>query len=330
MSGTQFLTAQRDPDGWWNDYEVRGPGQFWATAFVGASLTEVPGKDAQAAALDAWRLLARTRGPSDGWGYGPQVPGDADITSWALRLAEAVGADAEPRAAEGYDFVLRHLRADGGITSYVPEVAGPFLTRVAPRWDGWYASHPCVTAAAAGLLRLPRRPRLLTRLREIQRPEGSWAAYWWADREYSTALAAEALMADPDDRDIPAASAAGRWAAERIGPDGAVRTSWEPDGSPFATAFAVRAVLAGGAREGRPAVGRAVRWLLDSQRQDGSWKPSAWCRCPGPTDLDPDEREHWERNRRGRAALGSVVLDNAALYTTASVVAALGRATAAR
>ncbi|MGI3198967.1 hypothetical protein ACRJ4W_10810 [Streptomyces sp. GLT-R25] len=197
---------------------------------------------------------------------------------------------------------------------------------MAPRWDAWYASHVCVTSAAAGLLQLPVHERLLSRLREIQRPDGSWPAYWWPDREYPTALAAEALADGRPAGDRPEARAAARWAAARIGADGAVRTEWEPEGSAFATAFALRAVLAGELPEGRDAVRRAVSYLTDSQEKDGSWRPSAWCRVPGPMEFDPDAREHWERGRRGKAALGSVVLDTKALYTTASVVAALARA----
>ncbi|MFE9681806.1 prenyltransferase/squalene oxidase repeat-containing protein [Streptomyces sp. NPDC006285] len=322
---TEFLRTARDADGWWNDYEVRGPGQFWATAFVGASLAELPEGPGRSAAVSAWELLRQTRGPSDGWGYCPQVPGDADITSWVLRLAEALEAEDDPRADEGYRFVAAHLQEDGGISSYLPRIAAPFLERVAPRWDAWYASHPCVTTAAAGLRGLPVRERLLTRLRELQRPEGSWPAYWWPDREYPTALAAEALTAGPSDEVPPEVSRAAGWAAARIGEDGAVRTEWEPEGSAFATAFALRTVLAGRSPQGRAAAARAASHLIDAQEKDGSWRPSAWCRVPGPMEFDPDARERWERGLRGKAALGSVVLDTKALYTTASVVAALAR-----
>ncbi|MFJ9901064.1 hypothetical protein ACIQPR_47955 [Streptomyces sp. NPDC091280] len=285
-------------------------------------MSQGPGRSA---AESAWELLRQARGPSDGWGYGPQVPGDADITSWVLRLAEALGAEDDPRAEEGYRFVAAHLQEDGGISSYLPQFAAPFLDRVAPRWDAWYASHACVTTAAAGLRHLPVHERLLARLREIRRPDGSWPAYWWPDREYPTALAAEALTADSPAGDRPEARAAARWAAARIGADGAVRTEWEPEGSAFATAFALRAVLAGERPEDRDTVRRAVSYLVDSQEQEGSWRPSAWCRVPGPMEFDPDARAHWKRGQRGKAALGSVVLDMKALYTTASVVAALAR-----
>ncbi|MFB7598160.1 hypothetical protein [Streptomyces sp. NPDC056160] len=327
-AATEFLRSARDENGWWNDYEVRGPGQFWATAFVGACLAELPDGPGRAAAAGSWQLLRRSRGPSDGWGYCPRVPGDADITSWVLRLAEALGEDTGPRADEGYRFVAAHLQPDDGISSYLPQIAQPFLERVAPRWDAWYASHPCVTAAAAGLRRLPIRERLLDRLRRIQRPDGAWPAYWWPDREYPTALAVEALTADRADPPGPSARHGARWAAARIGPDGAVRTAQEPAGSAFATAFALRAAVAAAAEPTADAARRAVAYLTDSQRADGSWRPTAWCRVPGPLERDPDARQHWERGRRGKAALGSLVLDGNALYTTASVVAALARAAA--
>jgi squalene-hopene/tetraprenyl-beta-curcumene cyclase len=322
LGGVDFLVAGRDADGWWLDFEVRGPGQFWATAFVGASLAKVTDERAQEIARAAWDLLAGARGPSAGWGYGPQVPGDADITSWALRLAEAVGAGDHPRAAEGYAFVLRHVRPDGGLTSYVPAVAAGFLERVAPRWDGWYASHTCVTSAGAGLTGLPQRERLIEYLRAHRAPDGYWAAYWWADREYATALAAETLATTGAEVDLALAETAGRWAAGRIGDDGSVRTDLEPNGSAYATAFALRALLATPMWRDSEEAGRAVDWLLGAQRPDGSWSPSAWCRVPYPEQMDPNEQEHWELHGRGRLAFGTVVLDNG-LYTTAAVVAAL-------
>ncbi|MFE7122190.1 hypothetical protein ACFU99_42860, partial [Streptomyces sp. NPDC057654] len=263
-----FLVRGRQPDGWWRDFDVNGPSSSWLTAYVAAALAGCGAPGARRAAEDAWALLAADRARR-GWGYGPTAPPDADTTTWVLRLAEAVGAADEPAAEDGYAFLTAHIRPDGGVATYAHESAGEFFDRhpVPGGWDGWYAGHTCVTAAAAGLRGLARRAEVRGCLRERQRPDGSWQSYWWTEHEYATALAAGALGAEA------AESAAARaWAAARCGPDGAVRTAAAPDGSAFATALAAL-TLDGGAEPlvdgGEPAP--PVRWLLRAQSPSGGW-----------------------------------------------------------
>ena len=186
-SGLGFLAAARSPTGWWQDFRLgTGLSDAWVTAYTGRALAEVPGAAAAEMAGDAWRVLAGRHDPGGGWGYNLRVPADADTTTWALLLAERVGDTSSPRLAEARSFLAGHLLPGGGIATYTE--AAPLRTLMflpdSMSLAGWTAAHPCVSAAAANLASFA--PRLGRYLLRAQRPDGSWPAYWWADREYAT------------------------------------------------------------------------------------------------------------------------------------------------
>ncbi|MFI9202970.1 prenyltransferase/squalene oxidase repeat-containing protein [Streptomyces sp. NPDC053048] len=323
-----FLLRSRGADGWWRDFDVNGPSSTWLTAYVGAALAGCGVPRGEEAAREAWGLLAGPEAVARGWGYGPGAPPDADTTAWVLRLAEAVGGDKEPAAARGYAFLTRHVRPDGGVATYSRQDAGHFFDRhpVPGGWDGWYSSHICVTAAAAGLRALPERERLLRHLAARQRPDGSWQSYWWTDPEYATAFAYEAF-----DGAGRAAEAARAWMAGRIGPDGAVRTATAGAGSAFATALAARTLrhaTDGPTPAPGDASGRVLHRLLHTQRPSGDWPGSAWVRLPPPSMADPDAPYDWRYEGRGARVVGTMTQDRAGLFTTATALLALSGITA--
>ena len=219
------------------------------------------------------------RRESGGWGYHALLPPDADTTTWVLRLARLLQAPDAPRLAGAREFVAGLTSGSGAVATYeraaVPQLR-EFLS-MDGTYDGWCAEHTCVTAAAAML-----DPRSLGYLASAQRPDGSWTGHWWDDDEYTTARAIEALAPHPQHADAVAHGVA--WAYART------------DGSPFATALAIQAVLAG-AGSPQPA---AVESLLRAQREDGSWEPSARLRVPGPDAVDPLASPGDDPDLRGR------------------------------
>jgi hypothetical protein len=314
-----FLLARRNQAGWWLDFVHRARpagvdegvigyrSDEWITAYVGAAivgLDDPRARDAARNGLD--RLLARR--PRGGWGYNVMIPADADTTTWALRLATGLELADSARLREARAFVAGQIDAEGGVATY-PATAAPALaefTTLRGPYDGWCASHVCVTAAAASL-RLGPNP--LEFLRRAQADDGSWSAYWWHDDEYATAMAVQALSAAGDRAVVTRAV---RWAESRIGSDGAAHSLAQGGPSPFATALALTALATGGApRSG--ARERAVSWLLSQQRTDGSWEPSAQLRIPSPGQRDPVAAPHATSN----------YVDDLGVFTTATVLAAL-------
>ncbi|HJV09514.1 MAG TPA: prenyltransferase/squalene oxidase repeat-containing protein, partial [Acidimicrobiales bacterium] len=234
-----------------------------------------------------------------------------------LRLARTLDAADGDRFAAARRFVIGLTGPTGGVATYEPVAAGQLaeFLRMEGSYAGWCGTHTCVTAAAAVLDLDPRMPEFLV---QAQRPDGSWAGHWWDDDEYTTARAIEALVPDVDHAD--AVMRATAWAAARISDNGAVRSVAHGGDSPFATALALQAVVGGqrhdGARDG--AAARATQWLVANQRADGSWAPSARLRVPAPAVIDPLDSPETTLT----------YIDDDAVFTTATVLAALSAAAA--
>jgi squalene cyclase len=304
-----FLLGSQAPDGSWKDFLLpAGNSNVWVTAFVAGVLG-----DCEEARL-AWCFLQSAARDGGGWSYNVSVPGDADSTLWALRLAETLGEHESSAAREGRAFLEQHFREDGGLATYataVPIRKYIGLPPIVP-FDGWTASHTCVTAACANLS--VYRDRLRAYLLARRREDGSWPAYWWFDDEFATAEAVAAIGAD--EQSIA-------WASRRI--DSAT--------TPFALAHALR-IVARGAKNG--VADRAIARLISMQREDGSWPASARLRVPRPDMRVPDPHAEWTMwaGMNERASTESVLRitfnnyspDHYGVYTTATVLRALQEA----
>ena len=324
--GVGFLLSAESAPGWWRDFDtLAGPSDEWVSAYVATVLAAASDPRARPRAWCTWRRLRRRRWWSGGWGYNRRVPGDADSTTWGLHLAHALGAGSGWRVRRGYRFLARHVRPDGGVATYSEDGPIRHFTRVRPGFSfrGWCGTHVCVTAAAASLPGLGADGRVRAYLRRAQSGDGGWTAYWWCDRGMATALAAEALAESSAGEDTEARRRAAGWAAGRAGKDGSVGSVTHPAGSAFAAAWCLRLLLLGDDPGGHMARAASVAaWLLRSQRPDGAWPASAALRIPPPDVTDPERYEQWTLHGRGG---GSILLDGGSIFTTATVLAALGR-----
>lgn len=323
-AGVGFLLATRAADGWWTDFCLApGVSDEWVTAYVGCMLAPLPDVEVLRAAALGWNLLwSRAQRPDGSWGFNRRTPGDADSTGWALTLAAALGASNTAPARAGAAFVNSSLCADGGVATYGREepIRSFIGARPEQSLSGWCGSHVCVTAAVAGLSEF--RQACAGYLRATRQIDGSWLAYWWRDREYATALAAEALAVGRCDADLVADAAA--WGVERISSRGYAPTADQPQGSPFATAWCLRlATLGEGTPAARDAVTAACNWLLAQQQANGSWKPSARLLVPRTDDYHPETAREW---KYGGLTEGSLVFDVNSVFTTATVIRNLDKA----
>jgi hypothetical protein len=297
-----FLLAAQDANGGWRDFLLpAGLSDSWVTAYVAEALVG-SGEQREKflpAARRAWTFLHGTETEQGGWSYNPQVPGDADSTLWGLRLAVALGEEKSDLACRAVAFLDRHLRPDKGLSTYATAelIRGYTGMPAAVPFDGWTQSHACVSAAGANLARYA--DRLIPYLLAKQDRDGSWPAYFWFDREYSTGEAVSALM--------PAKSAAGAlssdiassidravvWLTRRATALAAAEGRVRPA---FALACAAKALaLVARTEESREAVARVGATLAAWQRDSGSWGPSARLRVPPPYAMVPPEEAAWTR-----------------------------------
>jgi hypothetical protein len=311
-----FLRTRRGDDGLWRDYEtLAGLSDEWVTAYVGTALGGVTDPVAVACASEAWGRLVSRRWWSAGRGYNRRVPADADSTAWFLHLAERVGRSKTLTARRAGRFLDDHLLSCGGIATY--SIAGPIrrfigVARDAP-FEGWCRDHVCVTGAAATLEHVNGSPMVRAYLRKQQKDDGHWNGYWWADPEFATSLAAEALNRNGTLTDRTAVQAAIAWAEAKVRMDNEL--------SAFSVAAVARlfALAAHEHRCGRHAVALGDE-LVSRQRRDGSWEPSARLRIPPPNVTEPELWNSWVEGGRGG---GAIVIDHAAIFTTATALRAL-------
>jgi hypothetical protein len=298
--------------GCWRDFDFYvGQSDEWVTAFTAAALAETCDHQARDIAALVWsRLQARASGTGPGFGYNGKTTHDADSTIWACRLAQNLGISSGDCLSQSLDFIRSCMRTDGGISTFPNASVVRQMVRIPAGMsvEGWIQSHICVTAAAAGLLELGGSS-VRRYLRATQSPSGAWSAYWWSDPEYATALAVDALRTSQSEEDSAAIERAGAWMASRA-----------DTGAPFPLALRVLGISRAGNRGFDAALGR----LLDLQRADGSWPPSARLRQPPPYLLDPDAWWFWDQRHKG---FGCVRVDDRSVFTTATAVWALAACT---
>lgn len=315
---TEFLLARRKPDGLWRDFDtLAGASDEWVSAYTACALGTVPDPVAFTAAEDAWRRLVAHRRWSAGRGYNRCVPADADSTVWFLRLAELVRRSTSLPARRARRFLAGHLRPGGGIATY--SIPGPIRRFIGAardtRLDGWCRDHVCVTAAAATLTEFNSYACLREYLRNHQRDDGRWDAYWWCDPEFATSIAVDALSRNSTVPDRRATAAAAAWAKRRHA------SSLGQGSSPFALASTIRLLAASGLEKTNGDMTLAlVEALATCQRPDGSWEPSARLRIPPPDVIDPETYDGWAEGGRGG---GSILVDDQAVFTTATALSGL-------
>lgn len=339
QSALSFLLQSQDNQGAWKDFLLpAGNSNVWVTAYVGDVLAVRSEEDARKAARAGWQFLEKVMTEDGGWSYNPQVPGDADSTLWGLRLAESLDMSGSDSARKAKEFLERHIRDDGGLTTYASPVPVRNYIGLPPfvSFEGWTQSHICVTAACANLDSY--RERFCQYLLQKQSDNGRWAAYWWFDDEYSTAEAVAALagkgrtaidcapeIAAPIER-------AALWALGRVDLLAAVESRFPPA---FALAHALR-ILArtNHLAKVRDSLSRGLARLIEWQKPDGSWSASARLRVPRPDSLTPDPQADWKMWAGipiGPISLESVLKhtfnnyspDHFGVYTTATILKAL-------
>ncbi|WP_126245617.1 prenyltransferase/squalene oxidase repeat-containing protein [Chitinophaga rhizosphaerae] len=303
--GISYLLSSQQQSGWWKDFLLEpGAADEWVTAYVGCHLARLERQETLAPLRHAWKILQTRYREGAGWGFNAAAPADADSTVWAWHFAQAAGFSAQ-FPAPGLSLMDDYTNENGGVVTY--SLNGPIgrnsREQGASPFNGWQIPHCCVTAAYA----LSGNPAATGFLLSQQNNAGYWYGYWWKGPEYATALATEALFLQNAETNEAAIGKAVHWAMENSATALAA-------GNPncFKIALYLKILLCARHNPHQIRAAELVNHLLETQRSQGSWPPSAELRSPDTNDVTH------ETNEKVR-----VVKDDSGIFSTATILDAL-------
>ncbi|HLG19825.1 MAG TPA: squalene--hopene cyclase [Bdellovibrionota bacterium] len=247
-----------------------------------------------------WKHKARPGRPG-GWPFEHHNAHYPDIDDTALAILALLPAEEEKGRSEithsidrGVEWLIAMQGSDGGWGAFDRDNNRHFLNQIpfADLKSLLDPSTPDVTGhviealAAAGYhRRLEPIRHGFEFLRKTQESDGSWFGRWGVNYVYGTAAALSGLWVAGEDMNADYVKKAGDWLAAVQNPDGGFGESVESyeKGSYVAlgrstasqTAWGLIGLLACECK--RPeAIERAARWLMQVQKNDGSWDEPEW------------------------------------------------------
>jgi squalene-hopene/tetraprenyl-beta-curcumene cyclase len=276
-----------------------------ALAVIGLSDAGMPPDHPSMVRAGTWLIGEEIRVPGDwtvrrpdlapgGWAFEfandhyPDIDDTAEVIMALRRVSVPQSERHEAAVQRGIRWTVGMQSSDGGWAAFDADNTRT-LCRQLPFCDfGEVIDPPSadVTAHVVEMLgregwgHAPAVRRGLAWLSRRQERDGSWFGRWGANHVYGTgAVIAGAAAAGVPPRD-PKIQAAVRWLERHQNPDGGwgedLRSyrdpSWIGRGASTAsqTAWALMGLLAAGRHRSEP-VHRAIGWLAETQREDGSW-----------------------------------------------------------
>ncbi|MFE7313293.1 squalene--hopene cyclase [Streptomyces sp. NPDC057555] len=280
----------------------------WDTCLAAIALADagVPADHPQLLKATDWMLgeqidrpgdwsVRRPQLPSGGWAFefhNDNYPDIDDTAEVVLALRRVRHPDPQ-RVREAIDRAVRWNAGmqskDGGWAAFDADNTSPFPNRLPfcdfgevidpPSAD--VTAHVVEMFAEVGQADDPRARRGVAWLLREQEPSGAWFGRWGTNYVYGTGSVLPALTAAGIPVSHPAVRRAVDWLERVQNDDGGWgedqrsyqdKKQWAGRGASTAsqTAWALMALLAAGERDGE-AVRRGVRWLVETQRPDGSW-----------------------------------------------------------
>ncbi|MBE7466161.1 MAG: squalene--hopene cyclase [Planctomycetes bacterium] len=287
-NATRFLAATQRADGGW---PVEVHLATWNTtraidALHGAGLLEEALDASERVKTRDWLLACQKKSPHPytgtapgGWGWNAldgAVP-DADDTAGALLALRALGVPAQaPQLQAGLRWLLTLQNRDGGIPTFCRGWQRLPFDQSAPD----LTAHALRAMQALETAEHPAYAKAWRCLERVQRPDGSFAPLWFgceaaSDELNATYGTAQVLLACAHEKaPMPLRDRALAWLRSIQHEDGAFGGTSGAPGSAEETGLALRAMAAHQDGRADPACSRAARWLIEHQREDGSWDPS--------------------------------------------------------
>ncbi|MEU6386748.1 squalene--hopene cyclase [Streptomyces bauhiniae] len=280
----------------------------WDTCLAVIALADagVPADHPKLLKAADWMLAEEIRRPGDwsvkrpelppgGWAFEfhndnyPDIDDTAEVALALRRVSHPVPDRVDGAIARAVRWNFGMQSKNGAWGAFDVDNTSPFPNRLPfcdfgevidpPSAD--VTAHVVEMMAAEGLAHDPRTRRGITWLLAEQEADGSWFGRWGVNYVYGTGSVVPALTAAGLPTSHPAIRRATHWLQQAQNDDGGwgedlrsykYAREWSGRGASTAsqTAWALMALLAAGERDSE-AVERGVRWLTDTQRDDGSW-----------------------------------------------------------
>ncbi len=273
-----------------------------------------------------WQVKNKAGEPG-GWAFEfendiyPDTDDAAEILIAIKRVKMLLKGEDQKRALDrGFRWLVSMQSKNGGWGSFDVDNTKRFVTQI-PFCDfGEVIDPPSVDVTAHiieffGMTGYDRRfasiARALEYIKGEQEEDGSWFGRWGVNYIYGTGAALPALQAVGEDMSQGYIRKAVKWLLEHQNPDGGWGESCDSYANPnlkgkgpstaSQTAWALIGLLATG-EEGNPAVQRGIDYLIETQREGGSWDEPHFTGTGFPRDFLINY--HMYRNHFPLSALG--------------------------
>jgi len=289
------------------------PSPVWDTALTVNALIEsgLPADHPALLGAGEWLLSKQVLVPGDwqvkrphvepgGWPfqYGNDFYPDLDDTGMvmmALEKIQGLNPDRKRFALDrGLHWLLGMQGTDGGWGSFDADNNRLILNHIPFADHGALLDPSTEDLTGRGLEALgtlgygrdfPAARRAIQFLKRTQHPSGAWYGRWGVNYIYGTWAVLRGLRAIGEDLSDAYVPKALRWLEAKQNPDGGWGESCEGyedparagegPSTPSQTAWALLGLFAGGQSAGA-AVERGIRYLVETQREDGSWEDRYW------------------------------------------------------
>lgn len=290
QKGLAFLRSRRNPE---SGYVHRFWLSVWDTSLTLLALKSAGIPDNDQRVQGAVDFLIHSRFPSNAWGFCPEVDiyPDCDDTSVTIQALDGYYKNHE-YLRQSVEWLIGMQNSDGGWGAFIRNQAekkpGTLPTSVEDSLV--ILKDPACADITGHVLRalgengytVKDKPvkRALAFLKRDQLPSGAWYGRWGLCYIYAVSRVLRGLYAVREDMDQPYIQKAVNWLLEHQNLDGGWGEHYlayfkeEYGGvgssSPVQTAWAVSALLLVKSPHDK-AVQRGVRYLLDTQTEDGNW-----------------------------------------------------------
>jgi squalene-hopene/tetraprenyl-beta-curcumene cyclase len=301
----RFIITENGPDGLVRRLEAcQSPVWDTVLTMIGLADAGLPSDHPALVQAGEWVLGEEIRGPGDwqvrrpgvapgGWAFEfdndnyPDTDDTAEVVL-ALRRVALPAAEAKPAIERGLRWLAGMASKDGGWGAFDADNTRALVNKLPfcdfgavidpPSAD--VTAHIVEAFAAEGQADHPAARRGVVWLLKAQEKDGSWFGRWGANYLYGTGAVVPALIAAGVRPSKPAIRRAVAWLEQRQNPDGGwgedLRSYDDPalagrgTSTASQTAWALLALLAAGEHAGEAAE-RGIRWLAQTQRDDGTW-----------------------------------------------------------